>query len=103
MVERCFDRQMMSFYGPGDAGQLAAAVLRLVTHPGERASRVERTWRRVQELSWDRESQRYLGLVERLAVDGRGPSDEPPRPVQHDAHEVIEPAPVGEVARERTV
>ena len=70
MVERVFADDVVT-YEPGDAGDLAAALLRLIDAPEVREARVVRALTRVRELGWERESERYLGLVERLAVGGR--------------------------------
>ncbi len=70
MVERTFQGGTVATYEPGDAGDLAAQVLGLVDEPLERDARIARTAERVREASWERESVRYLGLVERLARDG---------------------------------
>jgi glycosyltransferase involved in cell wall biosynthesis len=70
MVERTFRTGSVATYEPGDAGHLAAQILGLVDEPLEREARIARTADRVRELSWERESVRYLGLVERLARDG---------------------------------
>jgi glycosyltransferase involved in cell wall biosynthesis len=71
MVERIFGEDVVT-YEPGDADDLAAALLRLVDHPDEREARIQRALARTQALGWEHESVRYLALIERLAVD-RGP------------------------------
>ncbi|HEX5149643.1 MAG TPA: hypothetical protein VFW02_11215, partial [Candidatus Limnocylindrales bacterium] len=59
----------------GDAADLAAALVRLVDEPEVREARVARALARVRDLGWERESVRYLALVERLAVGpGAGPA-----------------------------
>ncbi len=70
MVERTFDPDTVLTYPAADPDAMAAAILRLVDEPLEREARIGRTLERVRELSWDRESERYVGLVERLAGDG---------------------------------
>ncbi len=72
MVERTFAADTVATYAPGDPDDLAATILRLVDQPAERAGRVERTTARVRELSWEREAERYIGLIDRLAA-GRSP------------------------------
>ena len=67
-------------YEPGDARDLAAAILRLVDDPADRAARVDRTLELVRELAWERESIRYRALVDRLAEDG------PASPVPGGSH-----------------
>jgi glycosyltransferase involved in cell wall biosynthesis len=70
-LERYFAPGTLWTYNPGDASDLAAAVLNLVDDPDERSARVERVRERVKELGWDREAQRYVALVERVARDAR--------------------------------
>ncbi len=70
MVERIFGDDVVT-YSPGDPADLAAALLRLVDEPDVRAARIARALARVRELGWERESARYLALVERLAL-GQG-------------------------------
>jgi glycosyltransferase involved in cell wall biosynthesis len=67
MVERIFGPDVVT-YEPGNAADLAAALLRLVDEPEVREVRVARALARVQGLGWERESARYLGLVDRLAI-----------------------------------
>ncbi|HEV8516682.1 MAG TPA: glycosyltransferase [Candidatus Limnocylindrales bacterium] len=80
-VERYFSTETLSLYVPGDARDLARAILRLVDDPAERASRLARTDQRLVELGWERETDRYLALVERLALDGRDRQAAPSPPV----------------------
>jgi glycosyltransferase involved in cell wall biosynthesis len=70
MVERTFPDGTVTMYEPGDAADLAAAVAHLADEPADRTARVERTAAIVRELAWEHEARRYVGLVERLAVDG---------------------------------
>ena len=67
MVERTFGDDVVT-YEPGDAGDLAAALLRLVDEPRVREARVARALARIRGLGWEHESARYLDLVERLAL-----------------------------------
>lgn len=76
MVERIFGEDVVT-YEPGDAGDLAAALLRLVDEPSVREARVIRALARVQVLGWERESRSYLALIERLAA-GPGVALPPP-------------------------
>ncbi len=73
-VERYFAPDTLSVYEPGDPDSLAAAVLRLVDDERDRAARVERTRRRVDELSWTRQAETYTSVVDRLTArrGGRG-------------------------------
>jgi glycosyltransferase involved in cell wall biosynthesis len=67
MVERVFGDDVVT-YEPGDAGDLAAALLRLVDEPEIRQGRVARALARVQALAWEHEAPKYLALVERLTL-----------------------------------
>jgi glycosyltransferase involved in cell wall biosynthesis len=70
MVERTFPAGSVATYEPGDPESLAAAVLALADDPAARLDAVARTGDIVRAASWERESERYLDLVERLAADG---------------------------------
>ncbi len=70
MVERVFGPGTIRTYRPGDPDDLAEAILALTDDVADREARVARTQALVAELAWERESQRYLALVERLAADG---------------------------------
>jgi glycosyltransferase involved in cell wall biosynthesis len=73
MVERTFGDDVVT-YEPGDADDLAAALLRLVDEPEVREARVARASARVRDLGWESESARYLALIESLAIGpGSGP------------------------------
>ncbi len=65
-VERYFGPDALCYYEPGDAASLAAAIRRLVDDPAWRQRTVDAAGDRVRDLSWDRESARYVALVERL-------------------------------------
>lgn len=71
-VERYFEPDTLSTYEPGDPDSLAAAVLRLVDDPRDRAARLDRTRIRVDELSWSRQAAVYKSVVERLAARRSG-------------------------------
>jgi glycosyltransferase involved in cell wall biosynthesis len=70
MVEAMFPPGTVATYTAGDAADLAAAILRLVDSRDDRESRVAATGVIVREIAWERESVRYLDLIERLARDG---------------------------------
>jgi glycosyltransferase involved in cell wall biosynthesis len=70
-VERYFAPDTLSVYEPGDPESLAAAILDLVDDPAERLARVDRTRRRVDELSWTRQAEAFTTVVERLARERR--------------------------------
>jgi glycosyltransferase involved in cell wall biosynthesis len=65
-VERYFAPDTLSLYQPGDSESLAAAILTLVDNPADRLSRVDRTRRRVDELSWTHQAEVYTSVVERM-------------------------------------
>lgn len=77
MVERTFPAGSVVTYEPGDPDSLAAAILALADDPVARLDAVTRTADVVRAASWERESERYLALVEGLAADGaeRPPAD----------------------------
>lgn len=70
MVERTFEGDVVT-YTPGDADDLADALLRVVDRPVEREARVARALRRVHGLGWEHETERYLALIERLVLPPR--------------------------------
>jgi glycosyltransferase involved in cell wall biosynthesis len=76
-VHRYFAADTIATYRPGDADGMVATILSLVDDPTGREERVRRTSARVRELSWDREAERYLALVEGLASDGLSSSGLP--------------------------
>ena len=67
LVEQTFERRMVRTYAAGDPDALARAVLAVVEDVDGREAAVARTRERVAALAWDRESERYLALVEGLA------------------------------------
>lgn len=62
-----FDPPMLSWYEPGDAESMAAAILRLVDDPAARDEGARLAAERARELSWDRESGSYVGIVNAVA------------------------------------
>jgi glycosyltransferase involved in cell wall biosynthesis len=78
LVERTFPADTVSTYEAGDAGSMAAAILRIVDEPLEREARVTRTAARVRQRSWAHEADRYLRLIERL-IASRGTGGQDPR------------------------
>lgn len=73
MVERVFGDDVVA-YEPGDADDLAAALVRLIDEPEIRQQRVTRGLARVRGLAWEREAPRYVALVESLVL---GPAVSP--------------------------
>lgn len=74
MVERTFGDDVVT-YQPGDATDLAAALLGLIDRPDVREARIGRALTRVRGLAWEHEAKRYVALVNALAV---GPDSGPP-------------------------
>jgi glycosyltransferase involved in cell wall biosynthesis len=70
-VERYFEPGTLSVYEPGDPESLASAILGLVDDAADRRLRVDRTRRRVDELSWTRQAEAYKSVVERLVGRSR--------------------------------
>jgi glycosyltransferase involved in cell wall biosynthesis len=67
LVEETFPGGSVWTYPPGDADALASAVEAIVDDPLAREASVARAGAIIRGLSWEREAERYLGLVERLA------------------------------------
>lgn len=65
-VERYFAPDTLAVYEPGDPESLAAAIIALVDHPRVRLARIDKTSRRVDELSWTRQAEAFKAVVVRL-------------------------------------
>jgi glycosyltransferase involved in cell wall biosynthesis len=78
MVEATFPAGTVVMYDAGSAESMADGLLTLVDDADDRAARVAATAAVVREMSWERESVRYLALVEGLARDGRRTDAEMP-------------------------
>jgi len=84
MVEAMFPAGTVATYAAGDPGDLARVILALVDSAEERDARVAATGAVVRDVAWERESVRYLDLVERLARDGiSSPTARAPEPPAH--------------------
>jgi glycosyltransferase involved in cell wall biosynthesis len=70
-LERYVPDGALSLYASGDARGFVAAVVDLIDAPDARAARVERARARLADLSWEREAERYVALIDGLA--GRTP------------------------------
>jgi len=67
LVRHTFPSGSVSTYEPGDADDLSLAIERLIADPLAREAAVARTSDVVQGLAWEREAERYVDLVDRLA------------------------------------
>jgi glycosyltransferase involved in cell wall biosynthesis len=67
-VERYFASDTLSIYESGDPESLAATILKLVDDAPGREARVEKTLQRLDALSWTRQGQAFLEVVDRLTA-----------------------------------
>lgn len=67
LVERTFEPGTVATYEPGQPTALADAILRIADDPAGREAAVDRTAARIRDLAWEREAERYVSLVDRLA------------------------------------
>jgi len=67
-VARYFPAGELAMYQPGDASSLAGAIAALIDDEADRVRRVHRTGERAQAFAWDRQSERYLAVLERLTA-----------------------------------
>jgi len=67
-VERYFPDGELRTYEPGDEASLAAAVAALVDDPTIRADHVRRAAERAAGLTWERQVERYLAVLDRLGM-----------------------------------
>ncbi|MFL5680045.1 MAG: glycosyltransferase family 4 protein [Chloroflexota bacterium] len=67
LVEQTFEPGTVATYEAGDADALARAIVAVIDDPAARESSVARTRERIAGLAWERESERYVALVDRLA------------------------------------
>ncbi|MEO5919297.1 MAG: glycosyltransferase [Candidatus Limnocylindrales bacterium] len=70
LVVRIFPDGVIATYEAGDPGDLAAAVLGLVDAPGARESAIESAAGVVAGMSWERDAEAYLALLDGFARDG---------------------------------
>jgi len=70
-VERYFSPDTLSVYEPGDPESLASVILGLVDDAPGRRARIDRTRKRIDELSWARQAEAYKGVVNRLTARPR--------------------------------
>jgi glycosyltransferase involved in cell wall biosynthesis len=69
LVERNFPPGTVVTYEPGDTGALVAAILGCVDDAAARLAAVGRTGEIVRAAAWERESGRFVALIDRLAGD----------------------------------
>ena len=69
LVERTFPPGTVVTYEPGDTAALVAAILGCVDDAAARSAAVARTAEIVRAAAWERESERLVALVDRLAGD----------------------------------
>jgi glycosyltransferase involved in cell wall biosynthesis len=70
LVEATFPDGAVNTYRPGHKAELADALLALIDDPDRRAAAVARMSAFVTGASWERESGRYVALIETLAAGG---------------------------------
>jgi len=75
-----FGEGEVSMFTPGDPHELAAALRELCLDPGGARRRASLASRRLQEITWERQRERYLALVDEL-VGVPAPRLPHPRPV----------------------
>jgi glycosyltransferase involved in cell wall biosynthesis len=66
MAERAFPPGALSFYEPGERDGLVAAIEGIVDDPASRTAGVAAALAVVAERSWEREAERYVGVIEGL-------------------------------------
>jgi glycosyltransferase involved in cell wall biosynthesis len=90
VIERYFGPGELRFFAPGDAASLAGALADVVARPREARARAERAGRRLEEIAWAAQRERYLALVDELAA--RGARRPEPRRGTSAARARVEPA-----------
>ncbi len=71
LVVDTFPDGTIATYEAGDPQDLAAAVLGFVDDPAARDTAIEGAARAVESMSWDRDAEAYLALLDEFARDGR--------------------------------
>ena len=69
LVEATFPAGTIATYAPGDADDLAAAILGLVDDPVARDEAIDAAAGLVATMSWERDALDYLAILEGLARD----------------------------------
>jgi glycosyltransferase involved in cell wall biosynthesis len=67
LVEETFPDGSVRTYDPGNPAAMAEAIAAFADDPDAREGAVEATLARVRDLAWEREAERYVALVDRLA------------------------------------
>jgi glycosyltransferase involved in cell wall biosynthesis len=73
-VRSYFPEDTVAVYEAGNAAAFAEALASLVDDADGRPARVARTSRRIAELAWAGEAERYVALIDRLAGNRIGSS-----------------------------
>jgi glycosyltransferase involved in cell wall biosynthesis len=71
LVERTLGSETVWTYEPGDADDLARAIVAIVDDPKTRVHRVARAAERTGELSWERAGAAYVALVDSMIAEPR--------------------------------
>jgi glycosyltransferase involved in cell wall biosynthesis len=61
-----FDEESLQFFEPGDADDLAQAILDLYNHPKRRASLIGRSKRLFELYNWNKQRENYLKVYYQL-------------------------------------
>ena len=67
LVERTFPDGTVAFYEPGDADGMARAIVAIADDPFGRAAAIDGSQDVVRDAAWEREAERYVAIVDRLA------------------------------------
>jgi glycosyltransferase involved in cell wall biosynthesis len=65
-LEHYYPEDVVRFFKPGDAADLAQAILDLYHSPEERAARVAAGWRLTDHWNWQEERARFVSIVDGL-------------------------------------
>lgn len=71
MIDATFPSESVASYEPGDVEAMVRAILAVADDGAGRDSAIDRTRGVVVEAAWERESLRYVGLIDRLAGGAR--------------------------------
>jgi glycosyltransferase involved in cell wall biosynthesis len=65
-LEEHFSDEELLFFTPGDAAELAAALVSIARNPADAQARAERARSRCEEYRWHRSAERYAAVLESL-------------------------------------